>query len=176
MSGIIYFSSGKTLEITEEERSKIAPKLQNSGVKLYRCGEHRQTLIPLNSNTMEMIEFVPEPEVEEEPVIVHKETSMGISQVSDHIVEDKQDHQEAPKESTEEKQKRMMDDLIAKSNCKHEDQSLYIQHTAKGIRYFPVCLFCGKRERFVSEKRILDGEVDQWGPEDIKNAKVWVEV
>jgi hypothetical protein len=72
--------------------------------------------------------------------------------------------------------------LIEKSNCKHEKEKLelYIQHTAKGIRYFPVCSFCGKRERYVSESKIVKGEYagtpnEHWTEADIVGAKTWVD-
>jgi hypothetical protein len=57
---------------------------------------------------------------------------------------------------------------------------MFIQHTAKGYRYFPVCKFCGKRERYVSEKKILDGKYAgtpnaKWTTDDIANAKPWIE-
>ena len=65
--------------------------------------------------------------------------------------------------------------MLAKSNCKHNSQSLFVQHTAKGVRYFPVCDFCGKRDRYVSEKKVLDGEYPEWKMEDIDNAKPWID-
>jgi hypothetical protein len=67
--------------------------------------------------------------------------------------------------------------MIEKSNCKHEPEKLdmYMQSTAKGIRYFPVCSFCGKRERYVSEKKVRDGEIERWTGDDIDNAKMWIE-
>jgi len=75
-----------------------------------------------------------------------------------------------------------MADMTAKSNCKHEPEKmeLYIQHTAKGIRYFPVCSFCGRRERYVAESKIMKGEYvgtpnEKWTEKDIANAKAWIE-
>lgn len=160
MSGIIHFTSGKVLEITDDEMRSIAPRLKNGGIRICTVGIGH--LIPLNSNTMEMIELVVEPENE---ILVEN---------SEEIIEDKNDVIEKEK-TPQEKQDDAMKELLAKSNCKHENTVLYKQHTAKGIRYFPVCPFCGKRERYVSEKRIMDGEIIDWTPEDIKNAKTWVE-
>lgn len=152
MSGIIHFVSGKTLEITEHERAKLAPKLGMKGVRTFTSTSGH--IIPLNSNTMEFIELVPEPEIKLEKEVIEKE-------VKDYLKIDP-----VPKEDP-------MEDMLAKSNCLHQNQTLYVQHTAKGIRYFPVCDFCGKRERYVSEKKILDGEYPSWSLEDIENAKPW---
>lgn len=76
-----------------------------------------------------------------------------------------------------------MEALLAKSNCKHGPEllNLYVQQTAKGVRYFPVCSFCGKRERYVSEKKIIEGLYPEgspnakWTAADVAVAKPWVE-
>jgi hypothetical protein len=195
MSGIIYFTSGKTLEINEFEYTQIAPKLQNGGIRLYKV--RGKGFVPLNSATMEFVEHVPE------PVVVKKGTSVGPSDLAEKIVatpsktqaeEDandeawaetqphkQYDHKEEPK-TLQERKDEAMSDLMAKSNCSHEPEkmNLYVQHTAKGVRYFPVCSFCGKRERYVSESKILKGEYagtpnEKWTEADIETAQAWVE-
>ena len=154
MSGLIHFVSGKTLAISELEFNNISPKL---GAKGIRCQvSHAGHIIPLNSTTMEYIEHIEEEQ--EAPVYeIEEEDSVPVKKIE-------------PKSPDE-----TMNDMLAKSNCKHENQSLYLQKTAKGDRYFPVCDFCGKRDRYVSEKKVLDGEYDEWKYEDIENAKPWVE-
>jgi len=157
MSGKIHFVSGKTLDISELEFRNISPKL---GAKGIRCQvSHAGHIIPLNSTTMEYIEHIEE---EEEEVREMPTETLVPKQTVEPKVESK-----SPDE--------VMNDMLAKSNCKHENQSLYLQKTAKGDRYFPVCDFCGKRDRYVSEKKVLDGEYDEWKYEDIENAKPWVE-
>ena len=154
MSGLIHFVSGKTLDISELEFSNIAPKL---GAKGIRCQVSQAGhIIPLNSTTMEYIEHIEEEQ--EEPVY--------------EAEEEKSDPVEKVKPKTEDE---ALNEMMAKSNCKHENQTLHIQHTAKGVRYFPVCDFCGKRDRYVSEKKVLDGEYEEWKVEDIDNAKPWIE-
>ena len=148
MSGIIHFVSGKTLEITEDERGKLAPKLGMKGVRTFTSKAGH--IIPLNSNTMEFIELIPEPE---------SAITMNSVEVAETLLA-------AVEEDP-------MADMLAKSACVHPNQSLYVQDTAKGVRYFPVCDFCGKRERYVSEKKIVDGEYEEWTVEDIQNAKPW---
>jgi len=157
MSGRIHFVSGKTLDISELEFRNISPKL---GAKGIRCQVSQAGhIIPLNSTTMEYIEHIEE---EEEEVREMPTETLVPKQTVEPKVE--------PKSPDE-----VMNDMLAKSNCKHENQSLYLQKTAKGDRYFPVCDFCGKRDRYVSEKKVLDGEYDEWKYEDIENAKPWVE-
>ena len=156
MSGKIHFVSGKTLDISELEFRNISPKL---GAKGIRCQvSHAGHIIPLNSTTMEYIEHIED------------EIPAAVEVDGEYLEVVKKEPKVEPKSPDE-----AMNDMLAKSNCKHENQSLYLQKTAKGDRYFPVCDFCGKRDRYVSEKKVLDGEYDEWKYEDIENAKPWVE-
>ena len=131
MSGIIHFSSGKTLEITEREFQMLPPKLGGRGIKVVQTSGGNY--IPLNSNTMEYVEHVPEDIIIEEPPIAVDKAFKEAEKVLGNNIEKK----EKPK-SLQERKDEAMEELIAKSDCKHEsDKSdLYIQHTAKGVRYF----------------------------------------
>lgn len=154
MAGRIHFVSGKTLDISNLEFRNIAPKL---GAKGIRCQvSEAGHIIPLNSTTMEYIENIKEEEEENVYEIKEEEVS----------------NVPPPKPKTQDE---ALEDMLAKSNCKHTNQSLFVQHTAKGVRYFPVCDFCGKRDRYVSEKKVLDGEYPEWKMEDIDNAKPWID-
>jgi len=166
MSGIIHFGSGKTLEISEYEFSKMAPKLGAKGIRsqITEAGH----IVPLNSTTMEFIEKVAEPTLEAGVTLLDKDET---------IIGEIQSQEVIPKTNSE-----ILDIMKEKSNCKHEPekQSLYVQHTAKGKRYFPVCDFCGKRERYISEKKIADKAYvgtpnEKWTLDDIKTAKSWIE-
>jgi hypothetical protein len=175
MSAIIHFTSGKKLEITELERQQLAPKLQLGGVRLYRTKD--QHLIPLNSNTMEMIENIPEVEdiIEADVDPTPKAMNPG---TPDPVPTPPVKAEDAkPESDIEAKKQSALESMIEKSNCKHEPEKLvmYMQSTAKGIRYFPVCSFCGKRERYVSEKKVRDNQIERWTGEDIDNAKMWIE-
>jgi hypothetical protein len=181
MAGIIHFSSGKTLEITEAEFSNMSPKLNMKGIKTQRTVSGH--LIPLNSMTMEYIEHVPEKadsEINNEPVMKEHDFMPDIKKAAEKIEEEmKQQVSEPEKPKTAEE---IMAEMTEKSNCKHEPEKLelYRQHTAKGIRYFPRCTFCGKRERYVSESKIVDGKYEgtvneKWTSEDIANAKDWID-
>jgi len=169
MSGIIHFTSGKTLEINEMEYRNISPVLNAKGIKTKRLATGH--VIPMNSMTMEFIEHVPE----ELPGDIVREEHDFIPDIKKAI----ENQMEEPKVKTAED---VMADMTAKSNCKHEPEKmeLYIQHTAKGIRYFPVCSFCGRRERYVAESKIMKGEYvgtpnEKWTEKDIANAKAWIE-
>jgi len=171
MSGIIHFTSGKTLEINEMEYRNISPVLNAKGIKTKRLATGH--VIPMNSMTMEFIEHVPE-ELPGDIVREEHDFIPSIKKAADKLVEEQQAEVRTPDD--------VMAEMTAKSNCKHEPEKmeLYIQHTAKGIRYFPVCSFCGRRERYVAESKIMKGEYvgtpnEKWTEKDIANAKAWIE-
>ena len=173
MSGLIYFTSGKQLEITEREFLRIAPKLKAGGIRLMTMKAGH--LVPLNSTTMEIIEYVSEPEEESVSDMVDR----GVRALAAEPVLEEQTVAVEKKGKTQEE---LLAEMKEKSDCKHETHKLelFIQHTAKGIRYFPVCSFCGKRERYVSESKINKGEYagslnEHWTDEHIANAKPWIE-
>jgi hypothetical protein len=76
---------------------------------------------------------------------MHKELEESMKQVED-------------KKDIEEKQEDAMKELMEKSNCAHPESKrvFYRQDTSKGSRYFPVCSFCGKRERYVKADSLDD--------------------
>jgi len=182
MSGLIHFSSGKTLEITEFEFQNMSPKLNNKGIRTQKTKDGH--LIPLNSMTMEYIEHIVEPEAVN---ILNKEVAREAMKETIAVRTDakeptlpKMDKQEAP--PAPKTPDEILAEMTAKSNCKHEPEKLvlYRQHTAKGIRYFPRCTFCGKRERYVSESKIVDGKYagtpnEKWTERDIVDAIDWIE-
>jgi hypothetical protein len=170
------FVSGKELEINEKEFNDIPVTLASKGVKVKRM--RSGAVVPMNSTTIEFIQAIPE-----ESDLVEKEEPMEEHDSTPEIkkaAEEQLDVQiEKPKPKT---QQEMLDEITAKSNCKHEADKLelYVQHTAKGKRYFPVCSFCGKRERYISEKKVIEGLYagtvnGKWTSTDILNAKDWIE-
>lgn len=175
MSAIIHFTSGKRLEISEREFRQIAPKLQAGGVRLYRQGQ-TGNLIPLNSNTMELIEHIEEKHDEK---VVEKLKEQSKENKTENTKLEKET-EEPKEESAEERRKRLEAEVFAKSNCKHENQELYYTQTTRGKKYFPVCTFCGKRDRFISIEKIKNEDYigtpnDIWTMEHVMNAKVWTE-
>jgi hypothetical protein len=166
MSTLIHFTSGKTQEIETGRFDKFVVELKQRGIRLMiDANDERRVIIPLNSNTIEFVEeriekaeVVEEPEVEEE---------------LDEIAELKQIKKEAKaaqdevesKKDIEEKREEAMQELMAKSSCTHTDTTLFRHDTAKGSRYFPVCTFCGKRERYVKADSLTDDQRE--------NAQLW---
>lgn len=180
MSGILHFASGKALPISQREFEQIAPKLQQGGIRLYRTGDKH--LVPLNSNTIELIEYVEDAPVEQVAPKPTPEPQVKLGSPEPTEAENKTISPEPIEEVKEEVKESPMDKMMRLSNCAHEPEKmeLYRQHTAKGIRYFPVCSYCGKRERYISESKILKGEYagtpnEKWTEESIANAKDWID-
>jgi hypothetical protein len=174
MAGKIHFTSGKTVDLTEHEFRRIAPQMQERGIRLVKL--QNGWYVPVNSNSMEFIEYIPE-----ELEIDKEDKAIKESGVTADVVE-KTAEEIKKEESITERKKKALEEMMTKSNCMHEAEKLelYVQQTAKGVRYFPVCSFCGKRERYVSEKKILDGQYagtpnEKWTAEDLETAIPYVE-
>lgn len=184
----IHFVSGKVKEL-DQPWDKFPQKLNFGGLRLLKG--HNNLLIPLNSTTIEFVEYE-EDEVEEYPRIKVSEVTTSESRpeypedkpvASDELVGEPADEStmepvlpEPEKETPQETQDRMLAEMMEKSNChknKHEGQDMiiYYQETSVGKsktparRYFPVCSFCGVRERYVKASDLTD--------EQKENAKVW---
>lgn len=198
---------GISIPMNKREYETVVPKMRMSAnLKMYRTPDG--DFIVLTPSNLQMIKFIGE-EVEgvdfpksletlraeglvaDKPIPVEKlkedvyiEPTPKKKELSDEekaiiAAEPKLDKAvadpEAPKVDPLER-------MLELSNCKHEKEKLelYIQHTAKGIRYFPVCSFCGKRERYVSESKIVKGEYagtpnEHWTEADIVGAKTWMD-
>lgn len=165
----IYFTSGKALYITPEEFSRIGSKLNGGGIRVMRfqSGE----LMPLNSNTIELISpqenLIDEVSEPENPIVEPEKPTPAEVEVMQEKVEKKEVREVPEEESKEERIQKMKDDFMAKANCVHSEKEIYKVNTAKGERFFPVCIFCGKRERYV--------KADSLEPAVKLNAKVWEE-
>jgi hypothetical protein len=164
MSTTIHFSSGKEQDISTGKLDKFIMDLKGRGIKLMiDRTEYRTLIIPLNSSTMEFIEHIVE-----EPVFKTESegTPIGAKEYVDNSEElrilkeelEESMKQVEDKKDVEEKQEDAMKELMEKSNCTHPESKrvFYRQDTAKGSRYFPVCSFCGKRERYVKADSLED--------------------
>jgi hypothetical protein len=159
MSTTIHFSSGKEQSISAGKLDKFIMDLKGRGIKLMiDRNDDRTLIIPLNSSTLEFIVDVydfkemeqtesdaPPPEEEDELKQMKEELDAATKEVED-------------KKDVEEKRDDAMKDIMDKSNCTHPKDKLvyYRQDTSKGSRYFPVCSFCGKRERYVKAESLSD--------------------
>jgi hypothetical protein len=147
----IYFTSGKEFEF-DYDWQLLAPKFQLGGVRMFKTPDG--TLIPLNSNTIERIELIPdeEPEFEDEPmdepekVIIPEEP-----EIAEEIPEPAKDKPKSAQEKADEK----MEKYKELSSCPHEEHIIFYQESTVGKsrkpvrRYFPVCKKCALREKFI---------------------------
>ena len=86
---------------------------------------------------------------------------------------DEQEDKPTETKSIEERKEELLAEMKEKSECKHEDTEIYFQEVKTGTkndqkmarRYFPVCNFCGLRERYVKAASLSD--------EEKANAKQW---
>jgi hypothetical protein len=148
---IVAFRSGDKVEIDKEEYGRLMNRFNMSGHHFARYTRPDGEIFML-VNIERII-----PQGEEDPVEIEEPT------------------EEAPKEDTSEKssvdeeRQKVLDDMIARSSCKHEvDQILYKQDTKTGPRFFTICSFCGgNRSRYIAISNLDD--------EEMKNAPTWVE-
>jgi outer membrane biosynthesis protein TonB len=177
IGGRIRFGSGHTVDISLKEFEDAPIMMANKGARVQRFQDG--VMVPFLSPTIECIEpryAEVEVEVEESPVVVKKIAQPRPIELNMPKMD------EAPEPPKKKTQQELLEEMTAKSNCKHEPNKLelYRQHTAKGIRYFPRCSFCGKRERYVSESKIVKGEYagtvnEKWTEQDIMDAIDWID-
>lgn len=99
-------------------------------------------------------EPIAEPEVEETPQPETIEEAPEETPVEEKKPETKQERND-----------RLIAEMIEKSNCVHENQTVHVTMGKNGTRYFPVCDFCGQRFRYIKAADLSD--------EQKANAKVW---
>jgi hypothetical protein len=153
------FTSGKEQDFNYNWE-KLAPKLQFAGMRMFR--PKADVMIPLNSNTIALIENFPE-ETEEVTVVDLSEP--------EPVVEPEPEKE--PKKSTEDERERVLNAMKELSECTHEEREFYYQKVKSGPkgkqkeihRYFPVCVKCGVRERYVKTDSVTE--------EEQLNAKLW---
>lgn len=174
IGGKVYFTgSDVTAELTKREMENAPTTFLNKGARMMRT--KAGDILIFGGTNMSVIKPVWGEEIKEDS---EAETRADIIAMETSVPEEVPTP-EPDKPKTEEEIKA---EMMAKSNCKHEPEKLelYIQHTAKGIRYFPVCSFCGKRERYVSESKIVEGKYEgtpneKWTEAHIAKAKPWIE-
>jgi hypothetical protein len=155
----IHFSSGKTRDIDSGKLDKFVIDLKGRGIKMMvNRGEECTLIVPLNSNTMEFIEEFHEPVIIDETIEESDEPAPTLDELAEAIIEAKADVDS--KKDKEELEKEKLDEMMAKSSCLHPAEGMitYRHDTKKGSRFFPVCSFCGKRERYVKADTLSDEE------------------
>jgi hypothetical protein len=153
------FVNGETKDF-DYAWDKVGPKLQHCGIRMFL--PKPGVLITLNSNTIIMVENFPE-ETEEVTVVDLSEP--------EPVVEPEPEKE--PKKSTEDERERVLNAMKELSECTHEEREFYYQKVKSGPkgkqkeihRYFPVCVKCGVRERYVKTATVSE--------EEQLNAKLW---
>ena len=181
VGGTVYFAgSDVTAGLTQREMENAPTTFLNKGARMMRIKSG--DILIFGGTNMSVIKPIWE-EVEESEA--KEQTRADIIAMEPNLIDEVAKSAERTGEVNPEPKKTAEDiqaEMIEKSNCKHEPEKLelFIQHTAKGIRYFPVCGFCGKRERYVSESKIVEGKYEgtpneKWTEADIAHAKPWIE-
>jgi hypothetical protein len=186
IGGKVYFSgSDVTADLTKTEMENAPVSFSNKGARMMRT--KAGDILIFGGTNMSVIKPVwLEMDDDDEPnaIVIKKGTAVGMTELDPEVVAQvealpRMDEQvETPKKKTQEE---IIAEMTAKSDCDHKGKlELYIQHTAKGIRYFPRCSFCGRRERYVSESKIVEGKYagtpnEIWTEEHIAHAKPWIE-
>lgn len=150
----IYFTSGKVedLEVNEEDFGRMVLKMQTSGMKLLRL--KNGSLVPLNSNTIEIVTCDDFKKLVPEVVVVPIASTEAVCIVKEEPVEESKPIESAS--TTYDKEKKALAIIIEKSNCRHEPEKLTLTKIdgKKGCRYFYVCSFCGWRGRYVKAETL----------------------
>lgn len=166
MGTVIHYSSGHDIELREGEGQRFWNRARNAGFRYYQSLDN--IIIPFNHPTITYIELEAKKE-EPKPVVPKKEAAEAKPEKKKTMTEIKE------KELTN--QAKQEADFMAKANCIHKDgngvtlRKLYFTETVNGRKYFPVCEFCGHRERYVGVPKIEAGENALWTMEDVRSAK-----
>jgi hypothetical protein len=162
--------NGNTYEL-EADWNRLIPNLQTRGIRVFR--PKAGVLIPIDKIVLiEDLDQLAAEELEEvkEVEIVEEEAEEAKS--SDEVVEDS-DEEEEEQLDIEQRKEKILKEMAEKSSCEHENRSIYYQEIMGGPRgnrtaqkrYFPVCDFCGVRERYIKADSLTD--------EEKANAKLW---
>jgi hypothetical protein len=167
----IYFASGKVecANMTEKECTQMTARMMGSGVRFYDMRDGRW--IPLNSNTIELIDFEirglkSKSPVKEDPfsqdAIEGRQTVSLSAPVPDYVNPQAtfEAEQAAAPPTREEKAKDILAEIIDRSNCKHEQEKLCLMTVGskKGQKFFYTCSYCGWRGRWVKAENLSEEE------------------
>jgi hypothetical protein len=143
--GVVYFTDGTVTELSRRDTDNFVLRMREGGVRMVhtRDTDPMEVLVisscPVSRVIMDYKHTPQPPNVVEEKAPVRQEDS-------------------GPAESGQERSEKAMAELIAKSSCIHEeDKIMYNKLVGKrGVRYFPVCTFCGWKGKYVSEDSLSD--------------------
>ena len=182
IGGKVYFAGSEvTADLTKREMENAPTTFLNKGARMMRT--KAQDILIFGGTNMSVIKPIWGDEIDEKDASEQTRAEIiAMETLVDEVATSAERTGEVNPPDEPKTVEEIMAETTAKSNCKHEPEKLelYIQHTAKGIRYFPVCSFCGKRERYVSESKIVDGKYkgtpnEKWTEEHIATALPWIE-
>jgi len=147
--GTIYFVDGRKVNLSVKDTRNFMTRLREGGVRFTLTRDHEPQLALIISNCP--VAFV--------ELDASLQTGMGYSEEVVEVTETAPVRQEdATKETSQEREKRVLAELLEKSNCAHEPEKIiYFKVTGKtGTRYFPKCSFCGWRGKFVAAESLSE--------------------
>lgn len=155
----IHYSSGSSVELRDGEGDRFWNRARTAGFRYYQSLDN--VVIPFNHPTITYIELeLTKPAVG--PSFEKPKEEITITEAKEI------------EETNRAKQER---EFMAKANCTHKNpdgstkRSMYYVDTVNGRKYFPVCDFCGHRERYVGVPKVEKGDHPLWHMDDIRNAK-----
>lgn len=151
----IQMRSGISYAITDNEAARLVQRARQSGLNLPLFQAESGLFIV----TSEIVAFEPETWRE----VGKSEPEEEKEEAEAKEVEEKP---EVDKKTREEIEKEVLAEITAKSNCAHPDgqKVLNFQDTKQGRRYFYVCDFCGKRERYIAKDKLPEDELETATP------------
>lgn len=142
--GMVYFIDGRSIPLSPRDTKALMMRLKEGGVRmmLTRDTEPQQAIIISNCP----VAWVDLDEEQQPSTVVVREETANVKT------------EDAKAESNVDREKRILADIVAKSNCKHEPAKITYMKTEgkKGIRYFPLCNFCGWRGKFIAADELAE--------------------
>lgn len=156
----IHYASGHVVELRPGEGARFWNRGRNAGFRYYQTLDN--IVIPFNHPTITYIELegVDRP-TQPQP----KPTEQVVANVPE-IKEAEQTQRQTAEEI-----------FMAKANCTHKDHNgqtlrkLKYTDTVNGRKYFPVCEFCGHRERYIGVPKIEAGDHPLYTMDDVRDAQ-----
>jgi hypothetical protein len=162
----IYYSSGNVVELRDGEGARFWNRARNAGFRYYQSLD--DVVIPFNHPTITHVELqLDDPHSRQAQQAARKVAKEEPTKPADI---------KATQKTAAAKQEA---DFMKKANCTHKDaegqtlRKLYYSETVNGRKYFPVCDFCGHRERYVGVPKIEEGAHPLWTMEDVRSAKLY---
>lgn len=144
--GVVYFTSGREVVLSQRDTDNFVIRMKEGGVRMVKTRDtDPQQVIVISQSPVSHV------------VLDYKHTPQPLYDVE--VKTDAPEGQEEKPKSIQERAGEVLDNMIAKANCKHEtDKIIYYKKEmgAKGNRYFPMCSFCGWKGKFAAAEDLSD--------------------